>query len=90
MTQAKIFENYMRAVWNGVNDLTDDENSELYNEHNNACEVAGIMGAKPTSPQVNDAGIADKGTNWLFPDGSTTWIITDKAGTGVGTTNNQP
>ena len=77
MTQAEIFEAFMRGTWENV--LRDNTGKDMYDIEDNANIIAGYMGAK----QVNVSG------DWceqLFPDGSTVWIMVD----GSGTTNALP
>lgn len=72
MSQAEIFEGFQKYVWGD-----DEEADELYDKYEDAREAASIMGAKPTGTvKPNDAG-----AEWLFPDGSTVWILNDGSGT---------
>jgi hypothetical protein len=84
--QARIFETYMRGVWENV--LKGQDGQDIYEEQHDACEVAQAFGAKPTGSDSNGASDGTW-TEWLFQDGSLTWILV-RYGEGVGTTNVLP
>ncbi len=72
MTQSEILEGLMRAQWVG---LLDDEPDVV--DTDDARDIASVMGAKPCGqPQGTESGV-----EWLFPDGSTVFILNDGSGT---------
>lgn len=71
MTQADLFDATMRAVWD--NNMRDSDDNDLYDKLTDARDVASIFGAKPTN--ARSAAWDGGATEWLFPDGSTIWII---------------
>jgi len=68
ITQAEIFHDFMRAVWE--NAIKDENGNTKYNEYSDARSVAETMGAKVVAR-------VDDWNNWLFPDGSTVEISDD-------------
>lgn len=81
MTQAKLHDQLMRAAWNGIIDCDDTFEED-------ATVTASVMGAKPTgqSSPMDDGAWHE----WLFPDGSVQWIMTNADGRGIGTTDVLP
>jgi hypothetical protein len=67
ITQAEIFRDFMRAVWDNA---IKDENGNAKYEYRDARSVAQTMGAKVVA-RVNDWN------DWLFPDGSIVEILND-------------
>jgi hypothetical protein len=68
ITQAEIFHDFMRAVWD--NAIKDENGNTKYNEYSDARSVAQAMGAKVVAR-------VDDWNDWLFPDGSTVEILND-------------
>ena len=67
ITQAEIFRDFMRAVWD---DAIKDENGNSKYEYRDARSVAQTMGAKVVAR-------VDDWNDWLFPDGSFVEILND-------------
>ena len=76
--QRDVFHDFMRAVWG------DNEDGPNYDTYSDAFEVARVMGAKPTGQHHDDG---DKWHEFLFADGSTTWIV-ERGGHGAGIDHN--
>ena len=69
MTQAEIFQDFMRAVWDDA--IKDENDNAKYDEYKDGRSVAETMGAKVVAR-------IDDWNDWLFPDGSTVEILTQK------------
>jgi hypothetical protein len=67
ITQAEIFRDFMRAVWDNA---IKDENGNTKYEYSDARSVAQAMGAKVVAR-------VDDWNDWLFPDGSIVEILND-------------
>jgi len=68
MTQAEIFHDFMRAVWDDA--IKDENDNAKYDEYKDGRSVAETMGAKVVAR-------VDDWNDWLFPDGSTVEISND-------------
>ncbi len=69
MTQAEIFRQFMKDVW-------ESEEEEAYDKFHNANEVARTMGGTVTGNGCDESWNA-----YLFPDGSTAEAMKDGSGT---------
>jgi len=76
MTQAEIFNNFMRAVWE--NDIRDADGNDLYDTYADANAVAHAMDARP-GPIRSHADDEDW-REYLFPDGSTIGVYVNGSG----------
>lgn len=81
MTQAEIFDQFMRNIWrDGAcpqdgGEHADLEATEIFERAN---DVAETLGARPTS--TNTGPDDDDQVEWLFPDGSTKNIARNGSG----------
>lgn len=74
-TQATIFDAFMCATWEQGDGAPD------YDIFYDAVMVASAMGARPGPIRESPAG---RGADWLFPDGSSAFIIQDPDNIGTG------
>ena len=90
MTQAEIFADLMRAVWDGG--VLDENGKSKYGTYHDANCVADAMGAKRTGQSSREEDDPDTSTwhEYLFADGSVEWVLVNSDGCGVGTTHASP